>query len=716
LCYTSCNHTPSARQQCCTTTTPSHIGLLASYTLIRPATFQSRRYTITHNTMFYQHSNGFSTLPRGFRFHEDRPTTPEPTTANELEQPSPPRPTRLKVKRRNVSSLQAPTEQFLASVAAADVPLPTIELPVNISEDSDMPDREEDLMDTSSSGLLAPQTYHNRFASPPKTPVPSFSMDEGSQRPDWSMGASSPDDYFTRPTSSLSNASDFSDDSFYSGSRISRPSDDGSCTSPESDAEDPFQFPSISKGRGKAIFLEDPAPFFPLNEQLRSKTRKDAPWTKPMSAHLWSTYLLYLQDPTVTPFRIGASAVPPEGVCHRVAREARRSWKGPKPATPALRRSARLGSVPSRASEKSGSITPTENPKVYAQWPHSSSATRNHLRELCKSKDTTPVQRHLHLQSRSPTPFTNTKPFERSRLRTPEPQLSSFNTKDIALSLTTSTAESMQPDGPLAQLASEGSPSTITPSSSFPAADFNPTGFGKSRGLTISRHENENRGRRLASPFLARTYGPSSSQILATPRPSPRTQPDTTGPPQLRSPLRFDEPRSLNGTQKRRAQHALEEELSPNGAVLRPSILDEQLFGTPLGHQRRVRSRGFSLGDEALRNPGIFQRSPPQVELPTSQPKASSMLLPSATFEPPPRLGSPFSESGPSQTFPRRLFQDGTTTIKRNAFATMHQTRHSIESFDFGEGPSLQSRLEQLDMKLKEIREREATARRRGAE
>lgn len=581
-----------------------------------------------------------------------------------------------------------------------------------------MPDHEEE--NTSDSGLLAPQTSCNRFASPPKTPMPSLMTDEGTQRPDWSIGASSPDDYFTRPTSSLSNASDFSDDSFYSGSRISRPSDDGSCTSPESDAEDPFQFPSICKGKGKAIVLEESAPFTTLNEKLRSKTRKDAPWTKPMSAHLWSTYLIYLQDPTVTPFRIGASSVPPEGVCHRVAREAKRSWKGPKPATPALqpRRSARLGSVPARASEKSGSITPTENPKVYAQWPHSSSATRNHLRDLCKSKDTTPVQRHLHLQSRSPTPFT--KGFDRSRLRTPEPRLSSFNTQDIALSLATSTAESMQANGPLAQLASDSS-STVTLDESLPASDLKPIGFAKSRGLTISgRFDEGNKIRRLASPFLARTYGPSSSQILAASRPSPpRTLSDNTGPPQLRSPLQFDQDRSLTGTQKRRAQHALEEELSPNGAVLRPSILDEHFFGTSPNLQRRVRSRGFSLGDEALRNraPGVFQRSPPpNIEPPTLQPQANPSLLPSATFEPPPRLGSPFSESGPSQTFPRRLFQDGTITIKRNAFATMHQTRHSIESFDFGEGPSLQSRLEQLDTKLKEIREREAAAKRRGAE
>jgi hypothetical protein len=46
----------------------------------------------------------------------------------------------------------------------------------------------------------------------------------------------------------------------------------------------------------------------------------------------------------------------------------------------------------------------------------------------------------------------------------------------------------------------------------------------------------------------------------------------------------------------------------------------------------------------------------------------------------------------------------------------MHQTRRSIESFDFGEGPSLQSRLSHLDQKLKEIRERERAARHQNVE
>jgi hypothetical protein len=103
------------------------------------------------------------------------------------------------------------------------------------------------------------------------------------------------------------------------------------------------------------------------------------------------------------------------------------------------------------------------------------------------------------------------------------------------------------------------------------------------------------------------------------------------------------------------------------------------------------------------------------MDLSEASPKAAPKLLPSATFDPP-RLGSPFSETGPSNTFPRRILQDGTATIRRSAFATMHQTRRSIESFDFGEGPSLQSRLELLDVKLKQIREREASAKRQFSE
>jgi hypothetical protein len=664
------------------------------------------------------YSNGSATLPRGFRFHYDEPKTPEPLAQEEeLRQPSPPRP-RLKVRRRNASSssggFQAPTQQFLASVAAADIPIPTIEEPMRLLEDFDMPDREPLSMQTS--GLLAPRN-NLRFGSPPKTPMPESTLEEGaSGRPDWTVGSiSPPSDYFQRPLSSLSNHSDFSDDSFYSGGRLSRPSEDGSCTSPESDCADPFQFPNF-KGKGKPLFHDPaPQPHFSLNAKLRSKTKNNAPWTKAQSAHLWATYMMYLSDPTVTPFRIGASAVPPQGIVHRVAREAKRSWKGPGGKLPisTVRRSTR--SNPSRANsyDKSGSITPTaEVPKVYSQWPHSSNVTRAHLRELCKTKDENPVQRHHHLQSRSPTPFT--KPHYRF-LKSETPRLSSFTTSDIALSLATSTSDSMQPDGPLAQLAADGMNPALEASSFPPLQDFKPLSFGASRGLN-----DDSRGRRLGSPFAAaRTYGPSSSKPLNSfVQSPPRNRSDTvTAQPRLGSPVRFDGPRSLNTTMKRRAQNPLDEELSPHGAALRPSILNDQLFGAEAPFQqsrRRVRSRGFSLGDEALRHrvPGIFQRSPTVPLLPTAlespipepTPTAPPKLLPSITFDPP-RLGSPFSESGSSKTFPRRLFQDGTATIRRSQFATMHQTRRSVDSFS--EAP-VRSRLSHLDDKLREIRERHA--------
>jgi hypothetical protein len=517
------------------------------------------------------------------------------------------------------------------------------------------------------------------------------------------------DDDFKRPVSSHSNTSDGSEDSLYSTSRFSRPSDEGSCTSPGSDTEDPFTFLSVSKGKATATCGHRPAADdTTLNQRIRRKTRQDAPWTRAMSNHLWSTYMLYVQDPTVTPFRIGASAIPPQGVIHRVAREAKRSWKGPKFPSAVIRRATRFTSSRGSSVEPSGSITPTgENPRVYAPWPHSSGATRNHLRELCKSRNSTAVQTHHHLQSRSPTPF--------SRTHRQPARLSTFSTTEIVLSLATSTAESMQPNGPLAQLAAGESADP-------PAMPAHPS-TEESRPLLcgdfVAADPVEDRNRRLGSPFTARTYGPSTSNTLSLYERPTRSD---TSQPFLRSPMKF-EPRSLNSTMKRRAQHDLDEELAQDGAVLRPSILNEQLFGTALqSNQRRVRSRGFSLGSEApvRRLPSIF----PPPALPTaSEPasaaagprKPSPTLLPAPTFDPP-RLGSPFSESGPNHTFPRRLFQDGTATIRRSAFATMHQTRRSIESFDFGDGPSLHSRLSNLDQKLAEIRERGGAARRQMAD
>src|SRR5262249_12943234 len=89
-----------------------------------------------------QHS-GPATLPRGFRCpdYDEAPKTPEPFAQTDDSQvPSPPN-QRLKLRRRVVSQLTAPTQQFLASVAAADVPIPSIEEPEIAADHYDMDGR-----------------------------------------------------------------------------------------------------------------------------------------------------------------------------------------------------------------------------------------------------------------------------------------------------------------------------------------------------------------------------------------------------------------------------------------------------------------------------------------------------------------------------------------------------------------------------------------------
>ena len=654
--------------------------------------------------------NYSTTLPRGFRFHQNEPKTPEPAPESvELRQPSPPR-QRLRVRRRNAGSMDAPTGTSLASIIAADIPILSIEEPEpsNAEIDLNMPDREP-IPNRVADRLFIdpPQLRIDMPSNPPKTPVPkNDSFDAVSQRPNWKSGAVTPDIY-TRPTSAMSITSDSSDDSVYYG--YSRPSEDGSCTSPDSDYSDPFQLPGLCPpGKGKEACSER-SPYDVranvLNAKSKSKSSKHAPWTKPMENHLTATLIKYIQDPTVTPFRVSAKCMPPEGVCHRVAREAKRSWKGPQ-----LRRSSRLN-VNGDRSEKSGSTTPTIDlsSSAHAPWPHSLAATRVHLREIWK-REGAAIARHQYLQSRSPTPFSKVE-------ETPCNAKSNVSTGDLAVSLATSTAESMQPDGPLASLASKQR-------SESPALnEFNLLNFGdinvEDKDATI-RSSKSSRTNRLGSPIFACTYGPSSSKNVSRHRPSLSRSHNGTfksDGPKLASPVRF-EARSLNGTFKRRAQMALDEEMSPSGAVLRPTILNEKLYGMSFkSNARRCRTRGFSLNEESLnRNRNVFQPRPMRLTLPI-QPEVdadgklemnSPKLLPSATFEAPPRLGSPFrAEGGSSNTFPRRLFQDGTATIRRSGYTSLHQSRRSIESFSFGEGRSLHSRLSQLDQKLAEIRDRE---------
>ncbi len=135
-----------------------------------------------------EHS-GSTILPWGFRRSGgDAPTTPEPFNGNAEDQiPAPPRP-RLKLKKRHVSSqLAAPTQQFLASVAAADVPIPSIEEP-EAPKDLDMFGIDTSNCHRNDNDIMLLALPRGRAFSPPKTPAPGFVPSLSPTRyPNWTI-------------------------------------------------------------------------------------------------------------------------------------------------------------------------------------------------------------------------------------------------------------------------------------------------------------------------------------------------------------------------------------------------------------------------------------------------------------------------------------------------------------------------------------------------
>lgn len=627
--------------------------------------------------MMNQHS-GAATLPRGFRYSgHDIPTTPEPTSLDDDLQmpqiPPPPRP-RLKLKRRVVSSaLCAPTQQFLASVAAADVPIPSIEEPENEPRDLEMgglipfpnliPD--DYVTDTH---LLQPR---GRARSPPKTPAPPGFVPflPPACYPSWNIDSalsssieSTPDYESSRPSTSRSTQTSAS-----LFSRISRLSEDDHCTNFEADVKDRYV---LSPNEDVEI------------RPVKSKgTLRKAPWTKAMSDHLWSTFVLYLQDPKVTPFRMGKSCIPPHGVLLRVSREAKRSWRGSK----ALVKTPNVPNV--GEGRKSGSSTPTAgNLSTFIQWPHTCSATRYHLRELCKLRAASGLK--AHLLSRTPTPFSQAAARHWNRRSTPARNTSAFATQDMSVSLVVSTSDTMQPQGPLAQL-----------TSSAPDRNGPPALMGPALG-TFEGQPSFAERQRLGSPFGAKSYGPSSSAslvALSTGSPEPRRLSNTVGPRRtLQSPVRM----SRSSTQKRRHTQSSEPRKRPT--IGSEMWIDPNLASSPMVEGSRTAgldSSSFNRFDEFL-----VSRIPDQpLSTSTSMPEVGGQL--DAPDLPPPRLGSPFSGTNSSYSFPNRLHrghQTGSVDLGMlgRPFATMHQ--YAEPSTPVAR-TSLAGRLAYIDHRLKEL-------------
>ncbi|KAI9171519.1 hypothetical protein HJFPF1_01004 [Paramyrothecium foliicola] len=630
----------------------------------------------------------FAALSRATRA-ASLPRTPEPRADADDQPPSAPRP-RLRLKRRNASNLHAPTQQFLASVAAADVPIPSIEEPHVLDQDSldtlqpmNPHLAEIAALDFPSEGM------HERIFSPPKTPAPgllaSVSPAPGRRFPDWSMNSSvdslesSPDCESSRPSTARSTQTSAS---LFSGFSVASDELD-QCLSPTWE---------YSNGLGGSALADDVV----KNEGSKrapaaTKSRK-APWTRAMGQHLWSTYLLYLQDPHVTPLRVGKCGIPPHGVCTRVARQARRSWKGSNPQYKAGH------------NLESNSMTPTAvSSATFVQWPHTCAATRAYLRELCRTNAASTTRSHQHL-AHSPTPFGKAANRLRNRRFTPALSPPIFSSTDMALSLAMSTADSMQAQGPLAQLTkSKPELSSHILSDPFEVGPAT-TQTGPCRA-------------RLGSPFTAQSYGPSSSTSLATSLEvgsEAYRQAQTMGHQRgLQSPARVT--RSRSNTQKRRDRQPLFEPRR----IKRPS-LGSDLWADPAIHgdllETNIPTAEFSSTASKQRDNLFVPRTNIQelfaaTQFPPAQRTDSIARRLSTAPELPPRLGSPFAFANNSRSVPNRFSSPATMGQDSAArlFATVQQHPDSKVS---SPKTSLASRLAYIDERLRDFRRRDHTRRR----
>ena len=581
-----------------------------------------------------------------------------------------------------------------------DIAIPTIETPITME-----PIRPlfQQRATEPAEGYLAPLAGR-RFMTLPRTPV----AQQNSLANGWECSTQRDlGESIIRPMSTCSLLSNSSDDS--NGSLTSYPAGDGSCTSPESDAPDPFKFATIRKSKAKqwaTLARNDEA----IQEGLSSK-QVQVHWTPEMDKHLWTIYLVYLQDPTVTPFKMLPGIAPPLGVCHRVAREARRSWRGGKVESrkpSELLCPPTLGTDVDRArpkafskadspdtirEDRSGSNTPTSaKVRTVPLWPKSGSSTRRRLRHLCKCKPTIAPHYQRLLQSRSPSPFSSssrTPSRSQSRLSEVsgpfEERSSSFNTRDIQLSLTTSTAATMQLNGPLAQLAS-GTAAITRPTNEWfnepPVPWASPTAIPSDVNAGVSEQEDLMQTPQLGSPFGYHTWGPSRSRQRIRPSTSRIQSSDaSTLGPSLRSPVRLHDTFPYPGVHKRRARHQLEDELSPGGSNMQQTLHDNLLSSPPAGRHRRVRSRGFSLGDVNAPNPLESLFTPPSSHDQMTPTEPAAGLSSSDQLEPPTptqirRLGSPFHGIA-ARASPGRSRHTATMSLGSygpNAFSSIGET------------------------------------------
>ena len=653
------------------------------------------------------------------------PKTPEPLEDVPSHNEPPPRPQRetyptykIKRKRRGMAHDALGLPEVPVDCEAGVIP--TIETSEIVSEMSSPVLRPSSEMQ----GLLSPLPSFQRLFTPPATPAAQVriafghlmestycslsyeliilspqidpSLDQSdSLHNEWQLirEGRTAKSGFERSGSVCSSFSDSSVSS-YGSSALSGPNI-GSCTSPISEATtDPF--------------MEEESPTKPASlppdygspSAKRVKRFRGVKWTPEMDKHLEATYVRYLQDPCVTPFKTLPGVPPPLGVCSRVASKARHTWSSSRSATPShldtileYGKFVRQGSPDTIRPESEINSLANRPRQQQPPWPRSDGQTRRRLRHIVKRKPALSAYYQRLLHSRSVSPFSSSAPGSASQI---QPSPAPFSSRDLTISLVTSTAPAMQPEGPLAQLTSQDmsdkldrEQSSPRPTTARPADWFARIGRSQAhqKSMSLQSHLNlapppQPSSSRLASPFddkshrsrLLRSMGTTKSlgrkDFLDLPKPS--LAPPFEGAPTA--------PRSL----KRRFKS---DEEKPR----RPGL--EDVFGPPSEEDANaVRSRGFSLGAvratdsltklfdppsaippvPALAFPGpstpvpslnLPEQSTPLASIDhemTEAPEipAGCRSAPRRFAEPIPRLGSPFVEimapGRMSNTFPRR--------------------------------------------------------------
>lgn len=321
--------------------------------------------------------------------------------------------------------------------------------------------------------LSAPfESFNNGLApmvmSSPRTPLPKPHTDYDNELL-WNRRSicSDDDEEMTRPSSAASMYSSSSACSF--GSMTSFNSFPASAESPRHEKKDAFSSLSAfgpSNEADTSMDLNDGQRTPRARKVHKQDSTKDADWGKTYDLHLWSAYVTYQGNPTVTPFYVPPGGCPPIGVCIRVARDAKRTWKVPKNVqeTDLTSPTERLSRG---ASDSLLQVEDSRNPETSSRrrrgsrshhgkrgkdalpraWPFSESATRQRLRILSRRITENPHLQTRHGRLASPI---HMKEFVPPRANVAED--SQYSTRSLSFSLVTSTSESMQSDGPLASL------------------------------------------------------------------------------------------------------------------------------------------------------------------------------------------------------------------------------------------------------------------------